>query len=472
MTQATPTVLIANRGEIACRVIRAARTLGLRTVAVYSEADSELLHVAMADEAVAIGPARATESYLNAERILEAARQTGATLLHPGYGFLSENGSFAERCRDNGIRFVGPSPEVIRLMGDKEQARQAAVRASVPVLPGSSKLALADAASIADAGRATGFPLLVKAAAGGGGIGMRTVTAPEQLAAAVEATSGMALKAFGDGSVYLERLVQRARHVEIQVFGFGDGTAVHLFERDCSLQRRHQKVIEEAPAPGLPAQVRVAIAKAAVKLAESCSYQGAGTIEFLYDTLGHEYFFLEMNTRIQVEHPTTEMITGVDLVAAQLRLAMGEPLNTELAQQRIGASGHAIEARVYAENPAKNFIPSPGPLNRFQVPQMADVRFETGYRQGNRVTPFYDPMIMKVIAHASTRQAATQRLIEALRGVEIEGIVTNLAYLQTVLASDDFANANVHTNLLAEKHAALAGPAPPSKTAAPPATNR
>jgi acetyl/propionyl-CoA carboxylase alpha subunit len=462
-----PKLLIANRGEIACRVIRAARTLGLPTVAVHSDADAELPHVALADEAVAIGPARSAESYLNVERILDAARTTGATLLHPGYGFLSENASFAERCRAEGIAFVGPSPEVIRLMGDKEHARQAALRAGVPVLPGSKKLATGDARAVAAAGSATGFPLLVKAAAGGGGIGMRRVTSADLLGAAVEATSGMALKAFGDGSVYLERMVQRARHVEIQVFGFGDGTAVHLFERDCSLQRRHQKVIEEAPAPNIPADVRIAIAAAAVKLAESCAYQGAGTIEFLYDTTSREFFFLEMNTRIQVEHPTTEMITGVDLVAAQLRLAMGERLNDALAQSRIRATGHAIEARVYAENPAKNFMPSPGPLTRFKVPQLADLRFETGYREGNRVTPFYDPMLMKVIAHGPTRQAAIDRLVAGLREVEVGGIVTNISYLLTVLCSADFVSADVYTGLLTDQHATLAGPAPTGTGGAP-----
>ena len=456
----SPKLLVANRGEIACRVIRAARSLGLLTVAVYSEADAELPHVALADEAVAIGPARAAESYLNGERIVQAARQTGATLLHPGYGFLSERASFAQLCHDNGIRFVGPSAAVIRLMGDKERARAAAVEAGVPVLPGSKKLVIADAAAVTSAGKATGFPLLVKAAAGGGGIGMRIVASADQLAAAVAATSGMALKAFGDGAVYLERMVQRARHVEIQVFGFGDGTAVHLFERDCSLQRRHQKVIEEGPAPEIPADVRSALAEAAVKLAESCAYQGAGTVEFLYDTQSREFFFLEMNTRIQVEHPTTEMITGIDLVAAQLRLAMGERLNEALAQARIRTNGHAVEARVYAENPARNFMPSPGTLTRFRVPESAHLRIETGYREGNRVTPFYDPMVMKVIAHGPDRQTAIERLLGALRQVEIEGIVTNIPYLLTVLACANFRAADVYTNLLADQHAVLAGPAP------------
>jgi 3-methylcrotonyl-CoA carboxylase alpha subunit len=323
------------------------------------------------------------------------------------------------------------------------------------VLPGSAKLTIEDADSVAAAAAATGFPLLVKASAGGGGIGMRVVASAEQLGAAVEATSGMALKAFGNGVVYLERLVQSARHVEIQVFGFGDGTAVHLFERDCSLQRRHQKVIEEAPALGIPDEVRIHMAGAAVKLAQSCAYEGAGTVEFLYDTKTNEFFFLEMNTRIQVEHPVTEMVTGIDLVAAQLRLAMGEKLNGELAQERIKTMGHAVEARVYAENPAKNFLPSPGPLSVFQIPEIAGVRFETGYREGNRVTPFYDPMIMKVISRGPTRDAAIGLLDTALASIRLEGIKTNIAYLRAILDCRDFRRGNVHTNFLSEHQAEL-----------------
>ncbi|MDF2464297.1 MAG: acetyl-CoA carboxylase biotin carboxylase subunit [Ramlibacter sp.] len=449
------TLLVANRGEIACRVIRAAKKLSLRTVAVYSEADSELPHVALADEAVLIGPARAAESYLRPDILLAVARQTGAGLVHPGYGFLSENAGFALACEEAGLKFVGPSAKVIRLMGDKDQARQAAAKAGVPVLPGTGKLDPADEQAIVAAGAATGFPLLVKAAAGGGGIGMRTVRAPADLVAAVQATSGMAGKAFGDGSVYLERLVERARHVEIQIFGFGDGTAVHLFERDCSLQRRHQKVVEEARAPDIDGSVREKIAQAAVALACACNYAGAGTVEFLFDTMKQEFFFLEMNTRIQVEHPVTEMITGIDLVGAQLRLAMGDQLHAELAQDRIRANGHSVEVRVYAENPMKNFMPSPGPLTEFSVPESEGIRVETGYRAGNKVTPFYDPMIMKVIAHGESRLHAIERLQEALAGARITGIMHNVPYLRSILAHQGFRDAELHTGFLAQAHSEI-----------------
>ena len=447
-------LLVANRGEIACRIIRAARTLDLPTVAVHSEVDAGLPHVEMADEAVCIGPARASESYLVGERLLQAARDTGATLLHPGYGFLSENPAFAERCREARIAFVGPSPELIRLMGDKEQARVAASSAGVPVLPGSGKLPH-DPVAIVKAGEVVGFPLLVKASAGGGGIGMRTVGEPGELVDAVGKTSDLAGKAFGDGSVYLERYVAQARHVEIQIFGFGDGRAVHLFERDCSLQRRHQKVVEEALAPGVRDELRNRMARAAVALASACRYEGAGTIEFLLDAEKEEFFFLEMNTRIQVEHPVTEMITGVDLVAAQIRLAMEESPGDDLLQERVACRGHAIEARVYAENPAKNFIPSPGKLAALDVPAAKDVRFETGYRAGNAVTHFYDPLLMKVCAWGASRREAIRRLDDALAETRIEGVGHNIAYLRSVLAHEGFAAGSVYTRFLTDHHQAL-----------------
>jgi len=450
-----PTLLVANRGEIACRVIRAAKKLSLRTVAVYSEADANLPHVALADEAFLLGPARAADSYLRGDKLIAAAQQSGATLVHPGYGFLSENQAFARACEAAGLTFVGPTADVIHLMGDKDSARQAAARAGVPVLPGTGKLDPADAGAIATAGEQTGYPLLVKAAAGGGGIGMRAVSTPSELVAAVQATSGMAQKAFGDGSVYLERYVQRARHVEIQLFGFGDGTAVHLFERDCSLQRRHQKVVEEARAPAISDKVRGQMAQAAVGLASACSYQGAGTVEFLYDIDSAAFFFLEMNTRIQVEHPVTEMITGIDLVGAQLRLAMGERLQEEMAQPRIAAQGHAVEVRVYAENPAKNFMPSPGLLSEFKLPEGEGIRVDTGYRKGNKVTPFYDPMVMKVIAHGRDREQAIERLLHALADLHIEGITHNVPYLQAVLRHPAFLAGELHTGFLGAAHSDL-----------------
>ncbi|HMN80746.1 MAG TPA: biotin carboxylase N-terminal domain-containing protein [Burkholderiaceae bacterium] len=450
-----PKVLIANRGEIACRVIRAARSLGMRSVGVYSEPDAQLPHVVEADEACAIGPARAAESYLSMHKLIEVAQATGAGLVHPGYGFLAENADFARRCAQQGLTFVGPSPEVISLMGDKERARQAAIDAGVPVLPGTGKLDLSDPDGVQHSAGSLGFPLLVKAAAGGGGIGMRRVDHPDQLLEAVRATSSLAHKAFADGSVYLERLVSRPRHVEIQLFGCGRNGAVHLYERDCSLQRRHQKVIEEARAPGVPAGVLAEMAAAAVRLALACQYEGAGTIEFLLDTDDARFYFLEMNTRIQVEHPVTEMITGTDLVGAQLQLADGTLPPEQWTQTAIGCSGHAVEARLYAENPAKGFIPSPGKLTRFALPDLPGVRIETGYREGNTVTPFYDPMIAKIIAADSTREAAIDRLADALARVEVQGIHTNAGYLRAILRHSDFRRGDVHTGLLAQQHAEL-----------------
>ncbi len=443
------TVLVANRGEIACRVIAAAKKIGLRTAAVYSEADASAPHVEAADVAYPVGPARAADSYLAQENILDAARATGATLLHPGYGFLAENAGFAERCAAAGIAFVGPAPHVIRAMGDKERARAIAAEAGVPIVPGTSKLD-GDARSLATAAQATGYPLLVKAAAGGGGIGMRLVNEPGGLEAAVQATRSLAERAFGDGAVYLERFIRRARHVEIQVFGFGDGRAVHLFERDCSAQRRHQKVIEEAVAPNLPRETAQAMASVAVALARACRYDGAGTVEFLVDADSGEFFFLEMNTRIQVEHPVTEMVTGVDLVAAQLRHALGQDVSQELAGERIRIRGHAIEARVYAEVPERKFIPSPGVVTRLRLPAGEGIRVDTGLSEGMKVTTFYDPMLMKVIAHAESRELAIARLQGALGALVVEGIQTNVKFLNRVLAHRTFAEGRVHTSFLSD----------------------
>lgn len=442
-------LLVANRGEIACRVISAARKLGLKTVAVYSEADADAPHVEMADEAVPIGPPKPTESYLVQERIIDACRRTGATLLHPGYGFLAENAGFAKQCIEAGIRFVGPRPDVISAMGDKERARTIARSAGVPVLPGTEKLC-GGLQEIESEARRVGLPLLIKAAAGGGGIGMRRVDDAAALEEAVQTTRTLAERAFGDGSVYLERFIRRARHVEIQVFGFGDGRAVHLFERDCSTQRRHQKVIEEARAPQLPDNVRQMMAEVAVRLAEACRYDGAGTVEFLVDNDTGEFFFLEMNTRIQVEHAVSEMVTGVDLVAAQIRHAMGEDLSFDLLQDNIEAAGHAIEARVYAERPAKNFIPSPALIQDFHLPSGEGIRIDTGYRAGMKVTPFYDPMIMKVVAHGESREAAIVRLDTALRSLVISGPETNIEFVRRILAHPTFVAGQMHTMFISE----------------------
>ncbi len=449
-----PKLLVANRGEIACRVIRAARSLGLRTVAVYSEADAAAPHVEAADEAVEIGPSPATQSYLRADVLIEAARKTGATLLHPGYGFLAENSGFARQCAAAGLRFVGPSPEVIDAMGDKDQARRIAMDAGVPVSPGTSKLDGSDG-TIAAQAEAVGYPLLVKAASGGGGIGMRLVNEPAALLDAVATTRSLAERAFGDGAVYLEHFVRRARHIEVQVFGFGDGRAVHLLERDCSVQRRHQKVIEETQSPGLDPRTREAMAEVAARLARACRYEGAGTVEFLYDKETGRYFFLEMNTRIQVEHPVTEMVTGVDLVAAQIRQAQGEDLSQELRQDAIEANGWAVEARLYAERPARNFMPSPGPLETLRLPEGEGLRIDTGYRQGMKVTTHYDPMLMKVLAHGADRAQAIARLDGALRDLVVHGIETNQAFLRKILAHPEFAAGRVHTTWLGENHSAL-----------------
>jgi acetyl-CoA carboxylase biotin carboxylase subunit len=451
-------VLIANRGEIACRIIRSCRSLGLATVAVYSEADAAALHVASADEAVAIGPAPARESYLRPDAILAAARATGADAIHPGYGFLAENAEFASAVGEAGLTWVGPTPRTIEDMGDKERARVLAKSAGVPVLPGSSRFALDDSSGLAEAAAEVGFPLLVKAAAGGGGIGMRRVERPDDLLAAVASTQAMAQKAFGDGTIYLERFVPRARHIEVQVFGFGDGHAIHLFERDCSIQRRFQKIVEESPAPGLRATQREEMVAAAVALCKQERYRGAGTIEFVVDAKTQEFYFLEMNTRIQVEHPVTEMSTGIDLVAMQMRLAAGQTLPVT-RQEEVIARGHAIECRIYAERPAKMFLPSPGPLKVLDLPpESPGVRIDTGVRQGDQISPHYDPMIAKLIVHGPTRDEAIERMSAALAAARIEGIHTNIDFLRRTVASEAFRAGLVHTGFVDAHKASLLAP--------------
>jgi len=440
-------VLIANRGEIAVRVIRTARRLGLRTVAVYSEADRDALHVRFADEAVCIGPAAARESYLNAARILEAARQTQAAAIHPGYGFLSENAAFARACLDAGVVFVGPPAESIVRMGSKSEARRLMARAGVPVLPGYDEEDQSDA-RLAAAAREMGFPLLIKPTAGGGGKGMRIVREFDAFAEALAGARREALKAFGDERVLLERFVERGRHVEIQVFADAHGNAVHLFERDCSLQRRHQKVIEEAPAPGLSDATRRAMGEAAVAAARAVDYQGAGTVEFLYD--GHGFFFLEMNTRLQVEHPVTEMITGLDLVEWQLRVASGEPL--PLPQAALRRHGHAVEARLYAEDPERGFLPSTGTLTRLRLPgTLEHVRVDAGVQEGDAVSVYYDPMLAKIIAWAPDRAAALARLRLALEQTEVEGVHTNARFLWEILGAERVQAGDVSTRLLEQE---------------------
>ncbi|PWG65821.1 acetyl-CoA carboxylase biotin carboxylase subunit [Spiribacter halobius] len=446
-------VLIANRGEIACRIIRSCHRLGLATVAVFSEADADALHVALADEAIPIGPAQARESYLDTRRVLEAATSSAADAVHPGYGFLAENTAFARAVMDAGLVWIGPHPDSIDAMGDKDRARTLATAAGVPVLPGSARFApdAADA-DIARAAEAVGYPLLVKASAGGGGIGMKRVDDPAQLVPIARATQSMAEKAFGDGAVFLERYVANARHVEVQVFGFGDGHAVHLGERDCSLQRRYQKVVEESPAPGLPPAVRERMCNVAADLCRQQSYVGAGTVEFVVDADSFEFFFLEMNTRIQVEHPVTEMCTGTDLVAMQIDLARRrlEPL----PQDAVRHAGHAIECRLYAENPDKRFMPSPGRLERFVMPTESDgVRVDCGVREGDEITFYYDPMIAKLICHADSREAAVERMLEALGEVTIQGVRSNVEFLMKSLGHPDFRAGRVSTGFV-ETHLA------------------
>jgi len=447
-------ILVANRGEIACRVIDSCRRLGITAVAVYSEADAGALHVCLADEAVAIGPAPVRESYLVADRLVEAALASGAHGIHPGYGFLSENAAFARAVEAAGLAWIGPEPRSIEDMGDKERARDIARASGVPVLPGSPRFDGERFDGIEEAAAGIGYPLLVKAAAGGGGIGMRRVDDESSLRKVAEATGSMAGKAFGDSGVYLERFIERARHVEIQVFGFGDGHAVHLHERDCSVQRRFQKVIEESPAPGLPGPLRDDMARAAIALCRHERYRGAGTVEFVVDAETMDYCFLEMNCRIQVEHPVTEMITGTDLVAWQIELACGSP--TPMEQSGIIATGHAIECRLYAENPAKHFMPSPGRLVRFRMPEASpDVRIDTGFREGDEVTFHYDPLLAKIIVRGDDRDAAMDRMREALDSVEVDGIATNAAYLAACMDHPEFRAGDVAADFIARNHRAL-----------------
>jgi 3-methylcrotonyl-CoA carboxylase alpha subunit len=423
------TLLVANRGEIAARVIRTARAMGLRTVAVYSEADRGAMHVAIADEAVLLGPARARDSYLNIERVIEAARKTGAEGVHPGYGFLSENAEFAQACADAGLVFVGPTAAMMSAMGSKSGSKALMEKAGVPLVPGYHGEAQ-DEATLKKAADRIGFPVLVKASAGGGGRGMRVVGSAGELAGAIVSAKREAKAAFGDDRMLIEKYVDNPRHIEVQVIGDSHGSLLSLFERECTLQRRHQKVIEEAPSPTLDAGQREAVSAAARKAAAAVKYVGAGTIEFVSD--GKDVFFIEMNTRLQVEHPVTELITGIDLVEWQLRVAFGEKL--PLTQDQIRLNGHAIEARVYAENPARNFMPSVGRIKTWRTPLAVDgIRIDEGYREGGVVSPYYDAMLAKVIAWAPTRQAAIDKLNRALEETDVRGVVTNIPFLSALV---------------------------------------
>jgi 3-methylcrotonyl-CoA carboxylase alpha subunit len=424
------TLLIANRGEIAVRVIRTAKAMGLRTVAVYSEADQGALHVAMADEAVLLGPSRARDSYLNIERVIEAAKKSGAEAVHPGYGFLSESAEFAQACADAGLVFVGPTAAMIRLMGSKSGSKSLMEKAGVPLVPGYHGEAQDDA-TLAGAAKKIGFPVLVKASAGGGGRGMRIVRSAGELTASVQSAKREAKAAFGDDRVLIEKFVENPRHIEVQIIGDSHGNLLSLFERECTLQRRHQKVIEEAPSPTLNPAQREAVYAAARKAAAAVNYVGAGTIEFVSN--GKDVFFIEMNTRLQVEHPVTELVTGIDLVEWQLLIASGEKL--PMKQDQLTLNGHAIEARVYAENPDKNFMPSVGTIRTWNMPEPSSgLRVDAGYRAGDVVSPHYDAMLAKLIAWAPTRDAAIDRLNHGLEQSDVRGIVTNIPFLSALIS--------------------------------------
>jgi len=452
-------VLVANRGEIARRVIQACRELGIRSVAVYSEADAGAPFVREADEAYLLGGAPASESYLNIPRILEVAQRAGAEAIHPGYGFLSENPEFAQACAQAGIAFIGPRPEVIRLLGDKGEAKRAAERAGVPTVPGYNPPHAATPDELLREAQRLGFPVLLKAVAGGGGKGMRVVESPDAFLEAAESAAREAQNAFGDPRLMLERYLARPRHIEVQILADQHGRVIHLHERECSIQRRHQKIIEESPSPALSPETRAMICDAAVRLAETVGYTNAGTVEFLYEATpdGERFYFLEVNTRLQVEHPVTEMVTGVDLVHWQLRIAAGERLTLETPPPR----GHAIEARLYAEDPDNDFAPALGTLLAYAQPHLPGVRFDSGVETGAVITPHYDPMIAKVIAHASDRPSAIRRLINALEQTVALGVRTNQAFLIDLLQHPAFQAGELHTGFLSEHRVSRVDTSPP-----------
>ena len=456
------TLLVANRGEIARRVIRTAKAMGIRTVAVYSDPDVSSPHVADADVAVALHGAASSDSYLCGDKILNAARRTGSDAIHPGYGFLSENPDFASACAAAGVTFVGPSPESMRDMALKDRAKEIARKAGVPVL---ADAAIEDdeTATWLAAADAVGYPLLVKAVAGGGGKGMRLVDGPQDVTDAVTGARREAGGSFGNPAVFLERYLPSARHIEIQVFGDHHGNAVHFGERECSVQRRHQKVLEEAPSPVLAAGARAEMGATAVALVRELAYVGAGTVEYLYDDVTGEFFFLEMNTRLQVEHPVTEEVYGVDLVALQLRVARGEPLNID--QRTVEPHGHAIEVRLYAEDPARNFLPTPGVLHHYSHPEAPGLRYEDGVSTPGEVSAFYDPMLAKIIAHATNRSEAAMSLARALDLTRVHGITTNRQFLAALLRDSDFLEGRTTTDFL-DRHPELCTPAPATPPAA------
>jgi acetyl-CoA carboxylase biotin carboxylase subunit len=444
-------ILVANRGEIALRIIRACREMGIRSVAVYSEADRKGLPVRWADQAFCIGPATVAESYLNAERILDVARKTGAEAIHPGYGFLAENGGFADACEAAGLVFIGPGGDVIRSMGDKIEARRLMMEAEVPVMPG-SRNEIASIEALRQEGLQTGFPLMIKAAGGGGGKGIRIVDDPKNLERAFEMARSEAQKSFGNPTVYVERYLKNPRHIEFQVMADHHGNAIHLCERECSIQRRHQKIIEEAPSPFVDPRLREKMGEVAVRACRSIGYRNAGTVEFLVEENKH-FYFLEMNTRLQVEHPITEQITGIDLVKMQLRVAAGERL--AMNQADVQTKGHAIEARIYAEDPDSGFMPSVGRIFNLDLPTGARVRVDSSLFKGMEVSLFYDPMLAKLVVTESSRKEAIQRLKRSLSEFHVSGVTTNISFLLALLETDAFREGRYHTGYVEQELAAI-----------------
>ncbi|HLO29473.1 MAG TPA: acetyl-CoA carboxylase biotin carboxylase subunit [Anaerolineales bacterium] len=436
-------ILIANRGEIAVRIMQACKELGIQTIAVYSKADKNALHVQLADEAIDIGPAAPKESYLKLEKIIEAARQTGADAIHPGYGFLSENASFAAAVTSANLTFIGPSADSIRAMGDKAESKIRMEQAGVPTVPGFEGTGLETSAELTKIAEEIGYPLLVKAAAGGGGKGMRVVNRESDLSEAIESARREALNAFGDERLLIEKYIPKAHHVEFQVFGDQHGNLIHLFERECSVQRRYQKIIEETPSPLLTPELRTEMGEVAVAAAKAVGYYNAGTVEFIVDPGTQAYYFLEMNTRLQVEHPVTELVTGIDIVHWQIRVAAGEQF--PFAQSHFTQHGHAIECRVYAEDPANGFLPSTGNLLQLIEPRGPGIRVDSGFTAGDEVTHFYDPLLAKLSVYAENRDAAIRRMQTALREFVVHGVITNIDFLQTVLSHPDFQNGEITT---------------------------
>lgn len=437
-------ILVANRGEIALRVMRSARELGIATVAVYSEADREALHVQFADEAVCIGPPASSESYLRMDKIVAAAKQTGADAIHPGYGFLSENEDFAALVAKEGLIFIGPSAPAIEIMGSKLAAKAAVAKFNVPLVPGTSE-PIRDVAEAKKVAATIGYPILIKASAGGGGKGMRIVEDEASFQEQMERAISEATSAFGDGSVFIEKYITRPRHIEFQIFGDQHGNVVHLFERECSIQRRHQKVVEEAPSSVLTPAIRKAMGEAAINVAKSCGYYGAGTVEFILDDKLN-FYFLEMNTRLQVEHPVTEQVTGLDLVKLQIHVAEGKPL--PFRQEDLSIKGHAVEIRVYAEDPANNFLPDIGTLKTYKRPQGHGIRVDDGFEQGMDIPFYYDPMIAKLICTAETREAAIEKMIRAIDEYEITGLETTLGFCRFVMQHEAFRSGNFDTRFV------------------------